>query len=492
LKFVKEISSETITMLGGSNCEVEMGKTTHKLFPFIDYVVSGYADHLITELCNKIFTYGKDMPADEVPDQVFAPVFREKEYKNVREHRELHNTMKLSELPVPDYHDYFEKLNSLPRLNGKILPAIPIESSRGCYWGKCKFCGLRTAANYNQKDWEQVYNEIFTLMKTHKVRAFMFCDNAVNFNKLSGMLDKLINDHFNLQMWAEVRVELTKERLKKMKEAGVTMLQVGVESLNDNHLEFMRKGSTMLQNIQVIKWSHQYGIFIYYLLMHGFPFEKDEWFRELSDLIPLLVHFQPPRSITKLRFDRFSDYHLNPSKYGLDLKAREIYSHIYPYDQQTINSLAYYFEDKREARMRRNPILYRLFGKSKRNFNRFHNMINDWIKSYFGEAPFRLTYEIGKNNISIHDTRPISFMSDFVLNELEGEIFLFSDKAKSIEEIHNNFGSKYKITDIENAVNSLVDKKIVLKHKNKLLALAVEAPVPTIHKTCTVGAVTKD
>jgi hypothetical protein len=32
---------------------------------------------------------------------------------------------------------------------------------------------------------------------------------------------------------------------------------------------------------------------------------------------------------------------------------------------------------------------------------------------------------------------------------------------------------------IENAMRSLIDKKIVLHHDNKLLSLAVEAPVPS-------------
>jgi hypothetical protein len=296
-------------------------------------------------------------------------------------------------------------------------------------------------------------------------------------------------------MWVEVRVKLKKEKLKIVKEAGVILLNAGIESLNDNFLDCMRKGATMLQNIQIIKWSQQYGINILYNIMHGFPFEKDQWFNELSSLIPFIVHLQPPRGIFKLRFDRFSDYQLNPAKYGLNLRALEIYSSIYPYDQPTLNNLAYFFEDKKEYRIRKYPILHYLFGKPKRNFNKVHKMINDWIQSFYSEAPFRLTYEMNENNISIHDSRPISYLNDFVLDKLEGEIFLFSDEVKSIEEINAVFGSKYKIADIESAVRSLIDKKIVLKAKDKLLALAVEAPVPSLPEledNLPMGSVIKD
>jgi magnesium-protoporphyrin IX monomethyl ester (oxidative) cyclase len=495
LKFIKELSPETITMIGGPNCDDEMGKTTHELFPFLDYVVSGYADHLITELVNKIFTYGQNMPMDEVPKQVIAPAFRVTEYKNISAHLQTQKRINLNELPVPDYNDYFEKLNSSSGLRSKILPSIPIESSRGCYWGKCTFCGLNsTHLNYRQKKWERVYSDIETLQKEHNVKKFMFVDNAVNFNNLSKMLDRLAHDGFDLRMWAEVRVKLRKEQLKKMREAGVIWVQAGIESLNDNFLALMNKGATMLQNIQLFKWAQQYGIYIIYNIMHSFPYEKDEWFDELADLIPFIVHLQPPRTMNKLRFDRFSDYYLNQSKYGLELKAFEFYSYVYPYDEPTLYNLAYFFEDKKRNKIRKNPVLYQLFGKPKRNFKKVHKAVNDWIASFYGKAPFRLMYEINEHNIVIHDTRPMSINSNYALNRLEGEIFLFSDEVRSIEEIHAAFASEYKITDIENAVRSLVDKKIVLEHKNNLLSLAVEAPVPSRHDISDfpLGTIIKD
>jgi magnesium-protoporphyrin IX monomethyl ester (oxidative) cyclase len=492
LKFIKELSPETVTMIGGPNCEGEMGITTHKLFPFVDYVVSGYADHLITELCNKVFTYGKDMPAEEVPNQVLAPIFREIKYKQAIEHLEPKKSINLNDLPIPDYHDYFNKLNSSEKLRGAIHPAIPIESSRGCYWGKCKFCGLKNHIDYRQKNWEQVYNEIVTLTEEHKIKKFMFTDNATNFNKLSGMLDKLSDNKFDLQMWAEVRVELKKIHFKKMREAGVIMLQAGVESLNDNFLSCMRKGATMLQNIKIIKFSQQYGIFIFYNIMHSFPGEKDRWFLELADIIPSLVHLQPPRGMTKLRFDRFSDYYLNQSKYGLDLSALEVYSQIYPYDQSTLNNIAYFFEDNKEYRNRKNSVFYHLFGKPTQNFKKVDKMINDWIKNHYSESPYRLTYKITEKNISIHDTRPVSFNNNYVLNEIEGEIFLLCDEVQSIEEINKVLGIKYNITDIENALVSLIEKKIILNQDSKLLSLAVEEPVPIIHESSAIGTIIKD
>ena len=483
MKIIKELSPETITMIGGPNCEGEMGKTTHNLFSFVDYVVSGYADHLITVLCKKIFMHGKDIPADEVPDQVLSPIFREVKNKYTDEHYESYGKINMKELPLPDFDEYFNKVFSSTELRKRILPTIPIESSRGCYWGKCKFCGLNSnQMAYMQKNWEQVYEEITKLTEVHKIKKIEFLDNTIPFIKMSDMFDKLAHNHNDLQIFAEVRVDLRKEHLRKMREGGVIWIQPGIESLNDNFLQCMKKGSTMLQNIQIMKWARQYGINIVWTIMYNFPLEKYEWFDELSDVLPLVIHLQPPRGMTKLRFDRFSDYYVNQSQYGLDLKALEMYSYIYPYDQQTIDDLVYFFEDKKECRTRKNGILDRIFGKPERYFNKVNEIVKFWMKSFYSEVPFRLTYEISGENIAIYDSRPVSFSSNYILNKLEGEIFLFSDEVKSIEEIKNNLGSKYKVSDIENAVSSLIDKKIVLKHNNKLLALAIETPVANLPK----------
>lgn len=477
-KLVKELAPETVTLMGGPNCQGEMGKNTHKIFPSVDYVISGYAENVITSLCRNILMYGKDMPADEVPDQVFAPILRETGYENNGKSLESQKNINLHEIPVPDYDDYFSKLNSPISLKKSIFPGLPIESSRGCYWRKCTFCGLKQDFAYRKKNWEQVYHEIITLTSKHKTKMVMFCDNDVHFNKLTGMLDKLTDEHLGVQMWAEIRVELKKEHLRKMKEAGAAWIQVGIESLNDNFLDCMRKGSTMLQNIQIIKWARQYGIHITYTLMYDFPFEKDKWYGELGDNLPLLVHLQPPRGMTKLRFDRFSDYYMNQSKYGLDLNALKVYSYIYPYDQETIDGFAYYFEDKKSHRSGKNPILHYLFGNPTKNFSKVNNIVLDWMKNFYSEAPFSLMYEITGDGIAIHDTRPGAFKNDFLLKKLEGEVLLFTDEARSVDEIHIKFGNVYRAADVDDAVRSLIDKKVALKHKNKILALALEPPLP--------------
>ena len=67
LRKIRELAPEVVTVIGGANCEGAMGIAIRKCFPWLDFVVSGEADHLFPELCRKILTSGKNIPAQELP-----------------------------------------------------------------------------------------------------------------------------------------------------------------------------------------------------------------------------------------------------------------------------------------------------------------------------------------------------------------------------------------------------------------------------------------
>ena len=54
----------------------------------------------------------------------------------------------ISKLPVPNFDEYFTySLN-----DDYYPPIITVESSRGCFWGKCSFCNLNS-------QWKNSYRE---------------------------------------------------------------------------------------------------------------------------------------------------------------------------------------------------------------------------------------------------------------------------------------------------------------------------------------------
>src|SRR6202040_1819400 len=57
--------------------ETVMGEATHRCFGWVDYLVSGEADGLVTELCRLALTRGRDVAADELPRGGLGPAHRE-------------------------------------------------------------------------------------------------------------------------------------------------------------------------------------------------------------------------------------------------------------------------------------------------------------------------------------------------------------------------------------------------------------------------------
>ena len=135
LRRVQQLDPAIVTMLGGANCEATMGAATHRNYPWVDFVVSGEADGLIAGLCHQIRREGRDIPAAELPYGVFGPQSRAANGGGApAEESPRALITDLDELPIPDYDDYFEQL-ALSPLRDKILPSLPIETSRGCWWG---------------------------------------------------------------------------------------------------------------------------------------------------------------------------------------------------------------------------------------------------------------------------------------------------------------------------------------------------------------------
>ena len=58
LKRIRELSPETVLLMGGANCEGEMGLETLRSFPWVDCVVSGEADAIFADLCRVLLAQG--------------------------------------------------------------------------------------------------------------------------------------------------------------------------------------------------------------------------------------------------------------------------------------------------------------------------------------------------------------------------------------------------------------------------------------------------
>ncbi|MCP5109204.1 MAG: RiPP maturation radical SAM protein 1, partial [bacterium] len=72
LRKVRELSPDTVTLMGGANCEGEMGLETLRVFPWIDCVVSGEADGFFRDLCELLLERGRQPDPARVPHGVLT------------------------------------------------------------------------------------------------------------------------------------------------------------------------------------------------------------------------------------------------------------------------------------------------------------------------------------------------------------------------------------------------------------------------------------
>jgi len=71
----------------------------------------------------------------------------------------------------------------------------------------------------------------------------------------------------------QTRPELNRDELCTLFAGGVKYIQPGIESLSDVILRLMRKGTTGLRNLQLLRWCSEIGMDVTWRILHGFPGE---------------------------------------------------------------------------------------------------------------------------------------------------------------------------------------------------------------------------
>ena len=87
------------------------------------------------------------------------------------------------------------------------------------------------------------------------------------------------------------------------------------------------------------------GIDLAWNMLCGLPGESDDWYAAVARWLPAVFHLQPPSGLNRVRFDRFSPYHMRPRDYGLTLRPSRTYAYVYPLLEKSLMRVAYSFED---------------------------------------------------------------------------------------------------------------------------------------------------
>ena len=200
----------------------------------------------------------------------------------------------LKKLPVPDYGDYFAQLSALPP-SLRFVPELPLEFSRGCPWsaspqGGCSFCNLNLQwQGYRVKGPEQARKEVDQLTRTHGCLDLACMDNLVPKGPWPGLAE-LGRD---LRIFGEIRADTPASRLEAMARAGLRQAQVGVEALSPSLLARLRKGTTVLDNLRVMRDCEALGIACRGNLILGFPGGTPQEVEETLEALAFAGWYRP-------------------------------------------------------------------------------------------------------------------------------------------------------------------------------------------------------
>ncbi len=333
-----------VIVMGGANCQDEMGAELHRQYPFLDAVCQGEGDLAFPELIRRLVA-GRSLQG------IAGMVVRDGAATIVP----LASTDPITDmdaLPIPDFDDFFARHAAL-NLAAAHPPAVVFETARGCWWGAkhhCTFCGLNgVTMAFRAKSQARAFDELETLVRRHGTRDVANADNILDMRYFEAFVPRLADSGLDLLIYYESKANLKPWHWAALGAAGIRKVQAGIEALDTDLLKRMRKGVTAIQNVAALKLAAEAGVYVEWLALCGFPGETAASYDATAALVPRLLHLQPPATLLRARADRFSPFFHDPEGFGVTLEPLPAYRHIYPFDDAVIRRLGYHFTMRSDA-----------------------------------------------------------------------------------------------------------------------------------------------
>lgn len=342
-RMLKERHPHLTIVFGGANVEGPMGRGLLRSFPWVDAVVSGEGENVITPLVKAVLA-GEDY--SQIPGVWTARTNQCNAAPGV----------KMDDLPYPIFDDFFSQ-HKAADLQDVTMPSIMVETSRGCWWGEhshCTFCGLNGLnMAFRSKSPKRALKEITELWDRYSDRAgnVLAVDNILDYRYINTLLPQLAQHPKRFSLFYETKANLKKQQIANFAEAHIDRVQPGIESLSTHVLKVMRKGVSALNNVQMLKWCKEYDITPYWNILWGFPGERPEDYAQSNEWANRIFHLRPPLAFAPVRLDRFSPLFNDADEFGMtDIKPARAYDHIFQgLSPQERFDLSYFFDyDYRE------------------------------------------------------------------------------------------------------------------------------------------------
>lgn len=336
---LKRLVPGILTVLGGSNCDGVQGPALHRNFGQLDFVISGEGERALPALLNRIA--GGESPAD-VP----GLSWRGDDGRTVV-NPPAKAALPFAMVPAPVYDSYFQALERSP-VRHHVHPMLVLETSRGCWWGEahqCTFCGLNGSnIDFRSKAPERIAREVRELAERYRVLDLVMVDNILDMKYLDTAMPEIAALGCDLRIHYEIKSNMNREQLGKLKEANVLFVQPGIESLSSHVLRLMDKGVSAAHNVRMLRDGQDLGLNVTWSILYGFPGETEDDYRGLLRKMAALEHLEPPTGAWRIALERFSPYFEDPTQGFMFRRPSEIYDFIYQVPRDELYDMVFFFD----------------------------------------------------------------------------------------------------------------------------------------------------
>lgn len=443
-------------IMGGASFEDDIAEEVMRGCPQVDFVHCGDGEESFPQMVRRLYD-GDSMQG--------LPGIMWRDNGSLAYAGRAPNLKDMNKTPAPDFDEYFYARNQAGFRNGNIDDVLlPIETARGCWWGMknhCTFCGLnRSGMEFRAKSTENILEQLETLSKRYGILDFNAIDNIMAPEYTDKLFGRLIEAKSDFRIHYEIRPSLTRTQLKQMRMGGLFSVQPGVESFSTHLLKVMKKHTTGMRNLELIKWCTYYGINNLYNILVRFPGETVEDYRLHSEIIPKIVHWQAPWAIAQARADRGSPMYTDPESQSItSMVPSACYDYLFPKELFNLQRVSYYFDHQMENTL------------SESQYDELFGIVDGWQQRWRQRPRPFLTYRKAMATMLIDDGRNGSVKTTTYSGDAVA-LYEYCADAHSGKEIAAKFaGAGW----TEAALTEFIERDFMIHLDGRYLSLALPA-----------------
>ena len=211
-----------------------------------------------------------------------------------------------------------ERVRRLAAHHDRDVFVVPMMFVMGCGRG-CAFCPFSMLSMHSH-DVDEVVRAIAWLSERHGTRYFHFLNTHINGSRAyaEAFVDALLGAELGI-LWSDsASLRALDERLlEKMRRAGMIRLVTGLECPSDRLLKYVHKGVTVARATELLRFSHELGIWNHNQFIAGMPTQTDDDLAAFTDFLEATGAYTDALNVSPFYLPYNSRMASFPERYGL-------------------------------------------------------------------------------------------------------------------------------------------------------------------------------